>query len=384
VNGALFANWVARVPVVKDAIGAGTGALGLALLGLAAGSLLTMPMAGRWCDRYGSDRVVVVSGIATAVVLQGPAQASSPLSLGLALTAYGAAFGALDVAMNVQAVVLVRRLERPLMPSFHAAFSVGGLAGALLGAGAASLGLSPAVHFALVTVAAVAIVLYARPRLLAIAPTAGLGTDRAAAPRSRRLRLLLAGLGASAACAAVGEGGMADWTALFLRDVRNSGAGVAALGYAAFSIAMTIGRVGGERAISHLGPARVLRYGGLAAATGIVIAVVVPSPATALVGFALVGIGFSCAFPLALMIAGESGPGAGAAEIATVSVIGYIGFLAGPPLIGLLAEVAGLPSAMLAIAVAGGALAALAGVAAAADEHNNSEADRTAVPADAG
>jgi len=368
VNGALFATWVARVPAVKDAIGAGTGALGLALLGLAAGSLLTMPLAGRWCDRFGSGRVVVVSGIATAVMLQGPAHASSPVTLGLALAAYGAVFGALDVAMNVQAVAVVRRLARPVMPSFHAAFSVGGLAGALLGAGAAGVGLSPAVHFCLVTMAAITTVWRVRPHLLATVPAVAPDGRRVATPRSRRLRLLLAGLGAMAGCAAVGEGGMADWTALYLRDVRDTGAGVAALGFAAFSIAMTIGRLGGERAIARLGPSLVLRSGGLAAAAGIVAAVVVPSPVAALLGFALVGLGFSCAFPLALTIAGESGSGEGGAEIATVSVIGYLGFLAGPPLIGLLAEVAGLHLALLAIAAAGVGLAALAGVVPRADE----------------
>jgi MFS family permease len=355
---------------VKDAVGAGTGALGLALLGIAAGSLLTMPLAGRWCDRFGSTRVVVVSGIATAVSLNGPAHASSPLTLGLALSAYGAVFGALDVAMNVQAVAVVRRLARPVMPWFHAAFSLGGLTGALLGATAAGIGLSPAVHFSLVTVVAVAVMLYARPRLLATLSASEARTRAVSARRPRRLRLLLAGLGALAACAAVGEGGMADWSALFLRDVRDTGAGVAALGYAAFSIAMTIGRLGGERAIARLGPTRVLRLGGCAAAAGVVVGVVVPSPVTAMLGFAVVGIGFSCAFPLALTIAGESGPGGGGAEIATVSVIGYLGFLAGPPLIGLLAEVAGLRSAMLVIAAAGVGLTALAGVADSAEGTN--------------
>jgi MFS family permease len=374
---------VARVPEVKDAIGAGTGALGLALLGLAVGSLLTMPMAGRWCDRFGSDRVVVVSAIGTAVALQGPAHVSSALALGLALAVYGAAFGTLDVAMNVQAVAVVRRLGRPVMPWFHAAFSVGGLIGALLGGAAASVGLTPAVHFSLVTVTATAVVLYARPRLLTAAPTAGEDGVDARAPRSRHRRLLLAGLGALAAFAAIAEGGMADWSALFLRDVRDTGAGVAALGYAAFSIAMTIGRVGGERAISGLGPTRVLRLGGLVAAAGIVAAVVIPSPATAMLGFALVGVGFSCAFPLALTMAGESGPRGGGAEIAVVSVIGYLGFLVGPPLIGLLAEVAGLRSALLAIAAAGAGLAALAGVVVAAADRDRSGAARPPTAVDA-
>jgi MFS family permease len=367
VNGLVFANWVARVPAIKDAVGAGAGALGLALLCIALGSLITMPIAGRLCERIGSDRAVALSGVAIAAAIVGPAHATDPASLGLALAAYGGAFGVLDVAMNVQAVTVVRRLQRPVMPWFHAAFSLGGLAGALLGATAAGIGVSPAVHFLGVGAGTAAVIAYARPRLLRGAAPAHSSEERdtSRTARPRRLRLLLAGLGGIAACAAVGEGGMADWTALFLRDERDTSAGFAALGYAAFSIAMATGRIGGEQAIRRLGPVRVLQAGGIAAATGTVAAVLVPSPAAALVGFALVGIGFSCAFPLALATAGESGSGTGGAEIATVSVIGYLGFLGGPPLIGLLAEAVGLRVAMLAIAAAGAGIAALARVVAA-------------------
>jgi MFS family permease len=363
VNGLVFANWVARVPAVKDAVGAGTGALGVALLGIAGGSLVSMPLAGRLCDRIGSDRAVVLSGIATGVALLGPSVAGDPITLGLTLALYGAAFGMLDVAMNVQAVAVVRRLDRPVMPWFHAAFSLGGLVGALTGGTAAGLELSVTVHFLVVAMATAGVIRMARPRLPRDPGPLHPETRTAPTRRPRRLRVLLAGLGAIAACAAVGEGGMADWTALFLRDVRSTGEGVAALGFAAFSITMTTGRIGGEAALRRWGATRVLRIGGIAAAAGTVGAVLIPSPVAALVGFALVGIGFSCAFPIALTTAGESVTGSGGSEIATVSVIGYLGFLGGPPLIGMLAEVAGLRVAMLAIAAAAAGLAALAQVA---------------------
>ena len=146
------------------------------------------------------------------------------------------------------------------------------------------------------------------------------------------------GVGAIAACAALGEGVMADWTTLFLRDVRDVDAGPAAAGFAAFSIAMTAGRL------------------------GVLLAVVVPSPVAAVAGFLLVGLGLSCGFPLAISAAGESGEGSGSNEIATASIIGYLGFLLGPPLIGLLAEVVGLGPALLAVAVSSGGLVALAPV----------------------
>jgi Major Facilitator Superfamily len=366
VNGALFANWVVRVPAVKDGIGAGTGALGLALLGLAVGSLVSMPLAGRVCARIGSDRAVVVSGLAASLALSGPALAASAPALGLALAAYGAAFGLLDVAMNVQAVAVVRRVGRPIMPWFHAAFSLGGLAGAATGALAAEVGLSPLVHFLLAGAAAAGVILVARGQLVPDG-TAGHAPERSGPTQPTRPSrpvpwLILAGLGAVAGCAALGEGAMADWTALFLRDVTGAGAGVAALGFAAFSITMTAGRLGGEAAIRRLGPVRVLQLGGAAATVGIVLAVATAWPLSGLAGFALVGLGFSCAFPVALTTAGELSDGSGGSEIATVSVIGYLGFLIGPPLIGLLAEAVELRAALLAIAAPTLGLVALADV----------------------
>jgi MFS family permease len=418
LSGAAFANWVARIPAVKDDVGATAAGLGLALLGVALGSLVTMPLAGRLCERLGSRRVVVAGVLLTALSLPGPGLATSTLTLGLALAAYGAASGLVDVAMNVQAVAVVRRAGRPIMPWFHAAYSLGGLTGAVFGALAARAGLPPvanlAVGAAVLAVAAPAVRRHlvpdrvtpaAAPATTPPAPTApaaadpalttvdaGAGTAQAtspgpaapnltaapapaaraaasadavaanAPPEARRRRpWALAGLGAIAACAALGEGAMADWSALFLRDERGAGAGAAALGYAAFAVAMTAGRLGGEAAIRRLGATAALRAGAAAATLGIVVAVVVTSPLAGMAGFGLVGLGLSCAFPLALTTAGESGDGAGGSEIARVSVVGYLGFLLGPPLIGFVADQVGLRGAVLAVALPALALVALAG-----------------------
>ena len=378
-NGALFANWVTRVPAVKDTIDTGTGPLGVALLGIGVGSLISMPFSGRLCQRFGSAAVVTASGLAIATVLLGPALAGDVVVLGVMLLFYGASFGLLDVAMNVQAVIVVKRVARPIMPMFHAAFSAGGLAGAGTGGLAAAADLDPLPHFALVGVAVATTVLWARRHLLpdedkdedeAGDDTVADGAEdddeaagRVGAPADRRkvrFDAFVVGVGAVAACAALGEGAMADWTALFLRDVRDVDAGPAAAGFAAFSVAMTAGRLGGERAIERMGKVRVLQLGGLLAAVGVVLAVAVPSPVTGVAGFLLVGLGLSCGFPLAISAAGESGPGSGSAEIAAVSVIGYLGFLLGPPLVGLLAEVVGLGTAMLAVAASSVGLALLA------------------------
>jgi MFS family permease len=451
-NGAVFANWVTRIPAVKDVVGASTGALGVALLGMGAGSLVTMPFAGRLCDRYGSKLVVVASGMALAATLVNLAHAPNVAALTAGLMAYGGAFGVLDVSMNVQAVAVVRRVGRPIMPWFHAAFSFGGLVGAGTGGLAAGLGLSPAWHFALAALVTGGMVLTARrylvtdrplpPSLAATSadgkswdatdgdsipfidggssgvtavvgvthgdparpvdgpsdgmssgdgadggPRRAVGAAWSDGPQSdhvrarRRVVLLLAGLGGIAGSSAIVEGAMADWTALFLRDVRGLDAGIAALGFAAFSVAMIVGRLGGETALRVAGPVRVLRLGGITAAAGLLLAVLVASPVAGVVGFGLVGLGVSSAFPLALTTAGESSDGAGGREIATVSVVGYVGFLVGPPVIGLLAEAVELQGALLVVAVPAVALAALAPVLRLAHPAGPSVDDRGNAPA---
>ncbi|HEY8545518.1 MAG TPA: MFS transporter, partial [Acidimicrobiales bacterium] len=306
-NGALFANWVTRVPAIKDAIGTGTGPLGVALLGIGAGSLVSMPFSGRLCRRFGSAAVVTASGLALSVVLLGPAVVGDVVALGLLLLFYGAGFGLLDVAMNVQAVIVVKLVDRPIMPAFHAAFSFGGLVGAGTGGLAAAAGLHPLPHFALVGAAMAGTALWARRHLLPDEEDDGVaaddGVDDAAdvgaeigapvpdgvaaveAGPGRRFDPFVVGVGALAACAALGEGAMADWTALFLRDVRDVSPGPAAAGFAAFSVAMTAGRLGGERAIETLGSVRVLQLGGAVSALGVLLAVAVPSPVAGVAGF---------------------------------------------------------------------------------------------------
>lgn len=346
VNGAVFANWVTRIPAVSDRTGATPGALGLALLCIAIGSIAAMSLAGRVIDRYGSARISVLTGLGTAAAVTLPGLVGDVVALGGVLLLYGAAFGVLDVAMNVSAVQVVNRSGRPLMPALHAAFSLGGLAGAGTGALAAGTGLSPALHLGVVGAVAAAGVLAVASRLPADepqeqAPESGGGS----AWRHRGVWVFgLIGL-----FAAFGEGAMADWTALFLRDETGAGDGVAALGYAAFALTMTVARFAGERLLTRLGRARTLAASGVVAAAGVLLAVLVATPAAALTGFALAGSGLATAFPVAMQGGAEAVPGG--RGVSAVSVIGYTGFLAGPPLIGLLAEVVTLRWSLLSVAV---------------------------------
>jgi predicted MFS family arabinose efflux permease len=361
VNGALFAGWVTRVPDVRDRVGAGEAELGLALLGVAVGALLTMPVAGWACERWGGRWVAVAGGLAGCASMPLPALAHDVPQLGGALFLIGATFGTLDVAMNVEAIVVERLYDRPIMPSFHGWFSTGGLAGALAGGALASLAVGAAPHLAGTAAAGAVAVAWSARHLLP--EGASRLVARPSVPSSRRrgrLSPLLLVCGLIAFCAAVGEGAMADWSALYLTDSLDAGAGLAAMGYAAFAGAMAVGRFAGERAIRALGSAGTLQLGCGAAALALTVGLAAADTPTTIAAFAVAGLGVACVFPVVLSTAGRAEPDRSGPAVALVSTIGYTGFLAGPPLIGFVADRTTLAWGLGVVALLAAVAAALA------------------------
>jgi len=355
INGTATANWVVRIPAVQARLGLSAGALGLALLGVAVGALIAMPQTGHLVARYGSRPVTRAAAVVFAATLPLPALAPNLPLLVVALVALGAGHGLLDVAMNAQAATVEREYRRPIMSGFHALFSAGGLAGASIGGFFAQHQVTPARH--LVGTAVVA-------GILAVTVTAGMlpasadAADGDAAPA--RPRGILLALGIMAFCVLLGEGAMADWSALYLRDITGAAPGLAAAGYAAFSLAMAGGRFIGDALTVRVGATPLVRGGGILAALGLTLALVVGTSWAAIVGFTAVGAGFSVAFPLMLAKAGSlRGTTAGTA-IATVSVFGYAGFLAGPPLIGFVAQATNLRGGLSVVVVTSLIVASLA------------------------
>ncbi|MEU3353154.1 MFS transporter [Streptomyces sp. NPDC037389] len=349
LDGFLFAGWVVRIPAIKQQTGASEGALGLALLGVSAGAVATMTLTGRLCRRFGSHPVTVAAALLMCLGIALPPLTHSALALGLVLLVFGAAYGGLNVAMNSAAVDLVAALRRPVMPSFHAAFSVGGMLGAGLGALLAGR-LSVTAHLLLLTAtglvagAAAGRVLLAHP-----APR----PPRTPEPRAdgrrttTRERKLIAVFGTVALCTAYGEGALADWGALHLRQDLAAPAGLAALGYSVFALAMTLGRLSGTALLERLGQTRLLVAGGTTAALGMLLGSLAPSLWAALAGFAITGLGLANIFPVAVGRAGElAGPGG----VAAASTFGYGGMLLGPPAIGILADRFSLPLALTTVA----------------------------------
>jgi MFS family permease len=356
LNGLIFGSWAARIPAVRDRVGLSDGELGIVLACAAIGSILAMPIAGGRAARIGSRRATraafALVCLATGVIALAP---SLPVLCVLAFF-YGASMGSLDVTMNAHGVAVERRYGRSILASFHAAFSIGGLAGGVLGALSAAIDLDVRVQLALIAVVSAVIGLTWSRRFLAADEDA---TDRADPVFVRPPRRLLA-LGALAFACLLIEGASADWSAVYLRDDLGTTAAVAAIGFTAFSVTMTLGRIFGDRLVDRFGPEAVVRAGGGIAAVGFGLALLISAPPAAIAGFACLGAGMSGVVPIVFRASGQvpgMPPGVG---LAAVSTTGYLGFLIGPPTIGGLAELMGLPAALGVIVVLAMAVALLA------------------------
>jgi MFS family permease len=360
VNGAAFGSWVSRVPAVRDGLGLTPAELGLLLLCPGLGSLVGLPLAGWVVTRVGPARALVAGSAGVALAQAGVAGgllAGWPVLAAAALVVYGLGVGSWDVAMNVEGADVERRLERPLMPRFHAGFSLGSVAGAGLGAVAAAAGLA-VVGQLLATALAVPLAAAAATR--GFLPVdhrrergAGVGLGRA----WREPRTVLVGVLVLAF--AFTEGVANDWLALALVDGHGTGEAVGAAGFGVFVAALTAGRLGGGALLERLGRVVALRLLAATAAAGVLLVVLAGPLPLVLLGACLWGAGASLGFPVGMSAAADQAAAA-AARVSVVSSIGYAAFLAGPPLLGVLADAFGILSALLAVlvALAVGALAA--------------------------
>jgi hypothetical protein len=339
VNGALFASWASRIPALSDRVGATTGVLGLALLAPAVGAVVAMPLVGRLLPGRSSRTFcrVAVAGLMAAILL--PATARSVPALAAALLVVGVANSTLDLVMNAQGVSVERRFGRPILSSLHAAFSFGGFAGAGLGALAAALNVAPLPHLAL------AALLFGIPGLIATGPLLVRDEDadaHAPALNFRRAPARLLVLGAACFFCLMAEGGASDWSAKLVRDGLAGSAALGATAYAAFSIAMGMGRLIADRLWARWGSVGLLRRCGALAAIGFAAGLIPGTALAAIAGFAALGLGLAGVVPT-LFRAGADQPGvATGPALAAVSSLGYLGFLAGPPLIGGVAQLTSL------------------------------------------
>lgn len=350
VHALLFASWAAHIPQLKASLGLDDAALGTALLGAPVGSLVAMAACGRLLARFGSRPLIPLTTVGYAISGVAVGFSGSAAALFALLALWGVFHGALDVVMNTQAVTVERALGSPIMARLHGMWSIGGFFGALLGAGMVGLGLGLPVQQAALGLLAVAVTAATAARLL---PDRHERTEtRPARGRWQVSRTVLV-LGLVAFASMFCEGAVADWSANYLRNDLHTGAGVAGLGYAAFALAMLAVRLAGPILQTRFRSAALLPPLAMVATAGMATALVSGSPIVALAGFAAFGLGVALVVPTAFSAAGAVRPDGGNAGsvIATVSALGWIGFLAGPPLIGHLADVTGLPKALAALPI---------------------------------
>ncbi len=348
INGAVIGTWVAHIPWVQGRFDFSKSTLGLVILAMAIGVIVALPIMGQAIVRLGSVRSTQLAGTLCVLVLPLPLLAPEPWLLPIALIVLGASSGAMDVSMNAHGVAVERINHRPIMSSLHAGWSFGGLAGAALVAAAGGAGIDPRVE----TLMAAGLFLLL---LVACLRRLGPGSATAEAPsgfvKPTRGVVVLAVL---CLIIMVTEGAMADWGGIYLTRDLGTSTSVAALAFAAFSGGMTAARVFGDWLNRRLGAATLFQGGSALAALALGAMLLAGDPALAIAGFFLVGIGVANGVPLAFSAAGHA-PGESGPNIAAVSSMGSLGFLAGPPFIGFLAEATSLPLALstLCLALAG-------------------------------
>jgi MFS family permease len=359
VHGLVVSTWVSRIAAVKTSLGLSDGALGLALLGAAIGSIAAIPASGWAVGRYGSRLVVQCTAAGFAASLLLLAFSPNLIALFAALFAYGAMAGANDVAINAHAVGVEKQLGEPTMSRFHAMFSLGGIIGAAGGGWIAAGGIRPAVHFTFAFIVILGVIAAAR-RLMT--DSGGEAPKERAHFSFRRPPAALLALSIIGFCIFLSEGAIADWTAVYLSQVLHAGEGTAAAGYAAFSAAMTVFRFVGDAITTRLGRAWTIRGGAVLAGLGLALVVSAGSSGVALAGFAAAGAGLSSIIPVVFAAGGRVSSVTEAAGVATVSGIGYLGFLVGPPAIGFISEATSLRGGLFLLVVLCAAAAILVSV----------------------
>jgi predicted MFS family arabinose efflux permease len=353
VNGAMIGTWVAHIPWLQDQLGVSKSTLGLCLLCMAAGAVVSMPLTGLILDRRPSASVTRWASLLFCLLLPLPLLATSPLMLAAILFVFGASNGAMDVAMNAHGVAVQEKLERPVMSSFHGGWSVGGFVAAGVVAVAAAAGLDPRVESLIVGVCLWLLSLWITRRLGTSSTHLAAGHGFALPTRPVLL------IGSLCFLVMLAEGAIGDWSGIYLKHDTGASTAAAAVAFTGFALGMAIARLGGDFVNTRIGAGRLLRIGTALVAIALGAALLIGQTLPAVVGFVLCGLGIANAVPLLFSAAGGIDPPG--PSLAAAFTLGYTGFIVGPPVIGLLSDQVGLPQtlallilALVAVSVFGG------------------------------
>lgn len=342
VAGFASAAWAALVPFAKLNTGVNDGVLGLLLLCLGGGALVAMPLTGVLTTRFGCRKVMTVSVVLLSVTLPLLAEINHAGLLALTLIVFGMGIGITDCAMNIQAIIVEKAAPRPMMSGFHGFYSIGGIAGAGAMSGFMLAGMGALQAAAAVMVICLLLLAFSYKGMLNYAwPSEG---PAFAVPRGA---VLLIGIICFATFLA--EGSVLDWSAVFLTEYRNVPESMGGLGFACFAVLMSLGRLTGDKIVAVLGRPQVVLWGALLAAGGLLLSVLSDNWLMALTGYGLIGLGCANVVPVMFSAIGRQTSMPQAVAVPAVTTLGYLGILAGPASVGLIAYRFTLPAALLAV-----------------------------------
>jgi MFS family permease len=340
VSGFGFATWASRIPTIQQQLHLNNAQLGIVLFALPVGLMGTLPVTGVLLSRCDSRRIMMIGAVGFNTMLCAIGFATQTWQLVIALFFFGVSRNLLNISVNAQSIGVQALYDRSIIARFHGVWSLAGMAAAALGFFMVSFGVSTAFHFGVAGILLTVLCLYAFPGSLRQQPTARERRPWFALPGRNLVKYGLISF-ASMAC----EGAMFDWSGIYFRQAVHATKNMATLGFVVYMVAVTLGRLTGDRLASRCGIRMMLTYSGILIGLGLLLAAVLPYPVTAGLGFVLTGFGVSCVIPMVFSIAGRSAGMSSGSAIAAVSTVGYLGFLIVPPVVGAIAQHAGLQGA---------------------------------------
>lgn len=346
--GFIFSSWASRIPQVKDKFQLNEAELGAVLFMLPLGALAALPFSGWLVHKLSSKWMSIVTALVYTVLLYLIAAATTIFSLSVVLFGFGLIGNFGNISMNTQGISIQHQINKPILSSLHAMWSIGAFSAAAVSGWTMRMGYSTTIHFLIVSLMAAFIIIVGSFHLI---PDEGLGdeTSKVFVLPNRKLVLL----GIICFCVAMSEGAMADWSSLYYRQIIHQLNTISTTGYTAFAMCMAAGRLAGDRLVQSFKHATVLKANGILILTGMTLSLSFDYPMTVMIGFALVGFGVSSVIPIVYMLAAKSKDMAPSAALAAVSSVGFTGFLVGPPLIGFIAHEIGLRMALIIVALLG-------------------------------
>jgi len=337
VSGFGFSTWASRIPTIQQQLHLNEAQLGAVLFALPIGLMLTLPVTGVLLSRWDSRIIMMGGAVLFNLMLSMIGFVTRSWELVLGLFCFGASRNLLNISANAQSIGVQALYDKSIIARFHGIWSLAMFGGAALGSVMVSFKVTPGWHFLLVGLSLILISCYAFPGSLPQQPVAREKRPWFALPEKALVKFGLISF-ASMAC----EGTMIDWSGIYFRKAVNTSSKVATLGFVVYMTTMTLGRLTGDRLTSRYGIKRMLTYSGILIGSGLLLAALLPFPLTAGFGFMLTGFGVSCVIPMVFSMAGRSAGMSSGSAIAAVSTVGYFGFLLVPPMVGSVAELAGL------------------------------------------